>query len=144
MSDVNAFLDTIGKDVSETVGPKIAGLAEEISEKALTAYGPRVSSFVNQLVKDVIDEQSATVRDFMTALIQDLFQRYRPELVGELHTRVVQGGLELTGQGIRLDVKRRDTGASVSSLDFPVSMKISVGELAVNLQNTTINLDVVR
>ena len=144
MSDVNAFIDAIGKDISATVVPRIEGLAAGIGAKALTEYGPRVSAFANQLVKEVIDEQSATVRDFVTALIQDLFQRYRPELVGEVHTRIVQNGVELTGQGIRLDLKRRDTGASVSSLDIPMSVKIKVDALAVNLQDATIKLDVVR
>jgi hypothetical protein len=144
MSDVNAFIDAIGKDVSATVVPQIERLAEGISAKALTDYGPRVSAFANQLVKDIIDEQSATIRDFVTGLIQELAQRYRPELVGELHTRIVQGGVELTGQGIKLNLKRRDTGASVSSLDLPVSLKINVDELAVSLQKTTIRLDVVR
>ena len=80
----------------------------------------------------------------MAGLILELSQRYRPELVGELHARIAQGGLELTGQGIKLNLKRRDTGASVSSLDLPVSLKIKVDELAVSLQKTTIRLDVVR
>jgi len=144
MSDVNAFIDVIGKDISATVVPRIEGLAARIGEKALTEYGPRVSAFTNQLVKEIIDEQSATVRDFVTSLIQDIFQRYRPELAGELHTRIVQGGVELTGQGIRLDLKRKDTGASVSSLAIPVSLQIKIDELAVKLQDTTIKLDVVR
>ena len=144
MSDVNTFIDAIGKDVSATVVPKIEHLAEEINAKALAEYGPRVSAFANQLVKDIINEQSATVRDFVTALIQELSQRYRPELVGELHTRIVQDGLEVTGQGVRLDLKRRDTGASVTSLDIPVSVTIKVDALTVALQKTTIKLDVVR
>ena len=144
MSDVNTFIDAIGKDVNATVVPRIERLAEGINAKALTDYGPRASAFADQLVKDAIHEQSAAVRDFVTALIQDLSQRYRPELVGELHTRVVQDGLEVTGQGIRLDLKRRDTGATVSSLDLPVSVKIKVDALTVSLQNTTIKLDVVR
>jgi NADPH-dependent curcumin reductase CurA len=84
MSDVNTFIDTIGKDVSATVVPKIESLAATISTKTFTEYGPRVSAFANQLVKDIIDEQSATVRDFVTGLIQEICQRYRPELAGEL------------------------------------------------------------
>jgi hypothetical protein len=144
MSDVNTFIDAIGRDVSATVVPKVEGLAEEISRKMLTVYGPRVSAFASQLVKEIIDEQAATVRDVLIATIQDLFQRYRPELLGELHTSIVQDGLEVTGQGIRLDLKRRDTGASVSSLDIPVSLTIKIPELGVSLQNTTIKLDVVR
>jgi hypothetical protein len=144
MSDVNSFIDAIGKDVSATVVPKIEHLAGEINAKALADYGPRVSAFANQLVKDVINEQSATIRDFVTALIQELSQRYRPELVGELHTRIVQDGLEVTGQGVRLELKRRDTGAPVTSLDVPVSLKIKVDPLTVSLQKTTIKLDVVR
>jgi hypothetical protein len=111
MSDVNTFIDAIGKDVSSTVAPRLDALTAGIS---------------------------ATVRDFALALIQDLSQRYHPELTGELHARIVQGGLEVTGQNVRLDLKRRDTGAAVASLDIPVSMKINVADLAVNLQKTTI------
>jgi hypothetical protein len=50
----------------------------------------------------------------------------------------------VTGQNVRLDLKRRDTGAPVASLDIPVSLKINVPDLAVSLQKTTIKLDVVR
>ena len=144
MSDMNGFIDAIGRDATDTVVPRIETLASEISAKALTDYGPKVSAFANQLVKDIIDEQSATFREFVTMLLNDLFQRYRPELVGELHTKVVRDGVELTGHGVRLDVRRRDTGASVSSLDIPVSLKINVNELAVSLRDATIKLDVVR
>jgi hypothetical protein len=56
----------------------------------------------------------------------------------------VQGGLEVTGQNVRLDLKRRDNGAAVASLDIPVSLKINVPDLAVSLQKTTIRLDVVK
>jgi hypothetical protein len=142
MSDVNAFIEAIGKDVTETVVPRIGTLADGISDKAMADYGPRVSAFATQLVKDVINDQSAVVRDFATALLQDLFQRYQPELVGELHTRIVADGLEITGQGIRLDLKRRDTGATLTSLDIPVSVKVRVPELAVTLRDTTVKLDV--
>jgi hypothetical protein len=144
VSDVNTFIDTIGKDVSGTVVPQIERLAQEISTRTFTQYGPRVSAFASQLAKDIIDEQSATVRDFVTGLIQEVFQRYRPELAGELHTRIVQGGLEVTGRGVRLDMKRRDTGEAVSSLDIPVSLTIKVDALGVTLQNATVDLDVIR
>src|ERR1700683_2757457 len=100
MSDINTFLDALGKDVTATVVPKIEGLAGDINAKVLTEYGPRVSAFANQLAKDIIDEQSAAVRDFVAALIQEIAQRYRPELVGELHARIVQDGVEVTGQGV--------------------------------------------
>jgi NADPH-dependent curcumin reductase CurA len=144
MSDVITFIDTIGKDVSATVVPKIESLAEEITTKTFTQYGPRVSAFATQLVKDIIDEQSATVREVVTGVIQEIFQRYRPELAGELRTRIVQGGLEVTGRDVRLDLKHRETGVSVSSLDIPVSLTISVEALGVTLQDTTIVLDAVR
>ncbi len=106
MSDVNTFIDTIGRDVNGTVVPKI--------------------------------------QEFVTALIQDLSQRYRPEIAGELHTKIMNGRVELVGHGIRLDLKHRDTGAPVASLDIPVSLSIKVDELAVKLQPGTIKLDVVR
>jgi hypothetical protein len=41
-------------------------------------------------------------------------------------------------------VKHRDTGALVSSLDVPVSMKIRVDPVSVTLTETTIALDLVR
>jgi hypothetical protein len=144
MSDVITFIDTIGKDISATVAPKIGSLAEEITTKTFTQYGPRVSAFASQLVKDIIDEQSTTVREVVTGVIQEIFQRYRPELAGELRTRIVQGGLEVTGRGVRLDLKNRETGVSVSSLDIPVSLTISVEAIGVTLQDTTIVLDAVR
>jgi hypothetical protein len=105
MSDVNTFIEAIGKDVTAVVAPRIGSFAEQI--------------------------------------IREVFARYRPELQGELHARIVQGGLEVTGRGVRLDVKNRETGASVSVLDIPVSLTIKVDPLGVTLQNATINLDVV-
>ena len=144
MSDVITFIDTIGKDISATVAPKIGSLAEEITTKTFTQYGPRVSAFASQLVKDIIDEQSTTVREVVTGVIQEIFQRYRPEMAGELRTRIVQGGLEVTGRGVRLDLKNRETGVSVSSLDIPVSLTIGVEAIGVTVQDTTIVLDAVR
>lgn len=144
MSDVNTFVDAIGVDVKAAVVPRLEDLAKRIQANTIEEYGPRVSSFANQLVKDIIDEQAGMVRDFVTAVIQDLFQRYRPELAGELHAKVMNGRVELMGHGIRLDLQRRDTGAAVASLDIPVALRINVDELAVRLQNTTIRLDVVR
>jgi hypothetical protein len=143
MSDVNTFIDTIGKDISATVSPRIESLAEQITATTFTQYGPRVSAFASQLARDVIEEQSATIRNFVTSLIQDIFQRYRPELAGELHTRIVQGGLEVTGRNVRVDIKRRDTGDAVSSLDIPVSLTIKLDPVGVTLKNATVKLDVV-
>jgi hypothetical protein len=144
MSDVNTFIDTIGKDVDATVVPKVQKLAETISAKTLSDYGPKISTFANDLVKQIIDEQSATVREFATAVIADLFQRYRPELNGELLATMVPGAVEVTGRGVTLDLKNRATGASVASLDVPVSVRIKVNDLNVKLQNTTLRLNVVK
>jgi hypothetical protein len=144
MSDVNAFIDAIGQDVGATVAPKVQGLVDGFGARAATDYVPKVSAFANQLVKEIIGEQSVVVRDFAVKLIQELCQRYRPELAGELHTRIVNGGVELVGQGIRLDLKRRGADTIVSSLDIPVSLTIKVDQLALNVQDATIKLDVVR
>jgi hypothetical protein len=76
-------------------------------------------------------------------LIQDLFQRYRPEVAGDLRTKVVADGLEVVGEGVRLDLKHRDTGALVSSLDIPVSLKIKIDGLSLSITDTTISLDVI-
>jgi len=144
MSDVNTFIDTIGSDVNATVVPKIQTLAQTISATAHTDYVPKISAFANDLVKQIIDEQSETVRTFVSGVIADLFQRYKPELTGELHAKMVQGAIEVTGQGVKLDLKRRDTGASVSTLDIPVSLRIRVDEIGVTLQNGTFKLDVIK
>jgi hypothetical protein len=144
MSDVNGFVDALGRDVTDVVVPRIETFAEGFRDKTLTEYGPRLSAFASQLVKDVLHEQSATFREFVTTLLQDLFQRYRPELVGEVHATVVPDGVQLTGQRVRLDLQRRDTGASVSLLDIPMSIKIKVPELTVSLRDATITTDAVR
>jgi hypothetical protein len=144
MSDVNTFIDAIGHDVNAAVAPKVQNLADQIRDKTFADYGPRVSTFASQLIKDIIDEQSGTVREFVTAVIQDLSQRYQPELAGELHANIMNGCVQLTGHGIRLDLKRRDTGAPVASLDIPVTLQIKVDELTVKLPNTPIRFDVVR
>jgi hypothetical protein len=117
MSDVNTFIETIGKDVNATVVPKVQTLAEKLN---------------------------TTVSEFITVAIEDLFQRYRPVLKGELQARLVQGAIEVTGQSVTLDVTRRDTGASVSALDIPVSLRIRVEDLTMQLQHTTIRLNVIR
>ena len=117
MSDVNTFIETIGKDVNATVLPKVGPLAEKLT---------------------------ASVSEFATGLIEDLFHRYKPELNGELHAQLVAGAIEVTGQGVKLDVKRRDTGATVSSLDVPVSVRIRVDDLAMKLQTTTLRLNVIK
>ena len=103
-----------------------------------------VNAFIDAIGHDVNDTVVPKVQDFVTSLIQDLSQRYRPEIAGELHTKVMNGRIELAGHGIRLELKRRDTGAPVASLDIPVSLTIKVDELAVKLQTATIKLDVVR
>jgi hypothetical protein len=144
MSDVKAFIDTVGKDVTTVTVPRIEALATGINDTVLNTYGPRVSVFVNDLIKDVIKDQSGTVRDFVTALIQELAQRYRPELVGDVRAHIAQGGLDLTGQGVKLDLKRQDTGAVVASLDIPISIRINVGDLGITLRDTMIKLDVVK
>ena len=144
MSDVTTFIETVGKDVNATVVPKVQTLAEAVSKRTFTEYGPRISEFASQLVKEIIDEQSVTVRDFVTGVIAELFQRYKPEVSGELHAKMVQGAVEVTGQGVTLDLKNRQTGASVSTLDIPISLRIKVDDLKVQLQNTRIQLQVIK
>jgi hypothetical protein len=144
LSDVNAFIDAIGRDINEAVAPRIEGLAKGIGAKAASDYVPQISAFATGLLKEIVDEQAGVVRDFATAVIQDVFQRYRPELAGELRTRIVTDGVEIVGNGVRLDLKHRDTGALVSSLDVPVSLKIHVDGVSVTLTETTIGLEVAR
>ena len=143
MADVNAFIDAVGKDVNATVVPQIETLTRGIGAQAVADYVPKVAAFADQLVKEIVDEQSIVVRDFVTKLIQDLFQRYRPDVVGDLRTKIVRDGIEIVGEGVRLDLKRRDTGAIVSSLDIPVSVKIKLDGMTLTLQENVIKLDVV-
>jgi hypothetical protein len=144
MSDVNTFIDAIGKDINATLTPRIDGLVNGIEQQAVSDYGPRISAFASQLVKEIVDEQSAVVKNFVATLIQDVFARYRPEVTGQLRTTIVNGGIHVNGDGVRLDLKRRDTGAVVSSLDIPVSLKIPIDGLSLSLTETTIGLDLVR
>jgi len=144
MSDVNTFIDAIGKDINATVTPRIDGLVKGIEQQAVSDYAPKISAFASQLVKEIVDEQSAVVKNFVATLIQDLFARYRPEVTGQLRTTIVNGGIQVNGDGVRLDLRRRDTGAVVSSLDIPVSLKIPIDGLSLSLTETTIGLDLVR
>jgi hypothetical protein len=143
MSDVKEFVETVGTDVTAVAVPKIEALAAGINDQVLNAYGPRVSAFANELIKDIIKDQSATVRDFVTSLILELSQRYRPEILGEVHARITQGGVLLTGQGVKLDLKRQDTGALVASFDIPIALRINVSDLAVTLKDSTVKFDVI-
>jgi hypothetical protein len=144
MSDVNTFVETVGRDVTAVTIPRVEALAAGFQAKATADYGPKIAAFAGQLAKEILEEQSATVRDFATALIQELFQRYQPELAGHLRTSIVQNGVQIDGEGVRLDLKRRDTGAVVASLDVPVALTIRVDDIAVALQNATIKFDVLR
>jgi hypothetical protein len=110
-----------------------------------------VTTFVDTLGKDVcatvapkIDGLTKEIHGFVLGVITDLFQRYQPELAGELRTHIVQGGLHVTGQGVRLDLKNRQTGTVVSSLDLPVDITIKVDPVGVTLQNATVSLDVIK
>ena len=144
MSDVKTFIEAIGADVNTTVAPKVKTLAETVSKQTFAAYGPRISAFAGELVKEIIDEQSGTLRDFVTGLIAEVCHRYQPEVTGELHAVLVPGAVQVTGHGVKLDVKNRETGASVSSLDIPVALTIKVADLKVQLQNTKIQLNVIK
>ena len=144
MSDVTQFIEAIGADISTTVVPKVESLAEGVRAKALTDYLPRVSAVANDLVKQIIEEQSSVLTGFVASAIADLFQRYQPELGGQVRTAIVSNGLELHGEGVRLDVKRRDTGALVASLDIPIAIRIDVPPVDVVLQQATVKLDVIK
>ena len=144
MSDVTQFIEAIGADVSTAVVPKVEDLAAAVRAKALSDYIPRVSALANDLVKQIIEEQSTVVTSFVAATIADLFQRYQPELGGQLRTAIVSNGIELRGDGVRLDLKRRDTGAVVASLDIPIAIRIDVPAVDVILQQATVKLDVIK
>ena len=142
MSDVNTFIGAIGNDLNTVVAPQIDALAAEIGGQATTNYGPKISAFAGQLVKEIVSEQSAAIKSLVATLIQDVCARYHPEVAGQLRAKIVAGGIELIGEGVRLDLKRRDTGAVVTSLDIPVSITIPIPVLSLNLTETTVGLNV--
>ena len=144
MSDVTQFIEAIGADVSTAVVPKVEHLADAVRAKALSDYIPRVSALANDLVKQIIEEQSTVLTSFVAATIADLFQRYQPEFSGQVRTAIVSNGLELRGDGVRLDLKRRDTGAVVASLDIPIAIRIDVPAVDLVLQQATVKLDVIK
>jgi hypothetical protein len=144
MSDVNAFVEAVGKDVVAVAVPRIDALAARIADTVQAQYGPRVAAFASALAKDIIDDQTANIRDFVASLVEELCRRYQPDMRGELHARLTQGGLDLTGHGVTLDLKRRDDGATVASLDIPIALHVRVEDVAVTLRDTIIKLDVVK
>ena len=143
MSDVNTFIDTIGKDINATVSPQIERLAQKITATTFEHTGracphspassPRTSS-------------RSSPRPFAISPPPD------PGDLPALPAGTGRGaphadrrrGARGDGRDVRLDLKRRDTGAAVSSLDIPVSLTIKVDPLGVTLKNATVTLDVVR
>jgi len=101
-------------------------------------------SDVNGFVDAIGSDLTTVAQGFVSSLIAELCQRYRPEIAGEVRAHITQGGLDLTGHGVKLDLKRRDGGAVVASLDIPIAIHIKVEDLAVTLRDATIKLDVVR
>lgn len=144
MSDAHAFIDAVGSDVTSVAVPRIDAWADAVRDRLLTEYGPRVSAFAGALVKEFIDDQTANAQTLVSSLIAELCQRYSSEIVGEVHARITQGGVDLTGHGVKLDVKRRDGSGVVASLDIPIAIAIRIDDLAVTVRDSTIKLDVIR
>ena len=65
------------------------------------------------------------------------------EKINSAGVKLARDAREVTGRDVRIDIKRRDTDAAVSSLDIPVSLTIKLDPLGVTLKNATVKLDVV-
>jgi hypothetical protein len=152
MSDINEFIQKLGDDIGETFAPRIQGDVERLGDGIAAQAAPRVhdfasqlapkvQEFANQLVKDIFTQQSNAVRDMVIGLVQELVGRYEPALVGNLRTKIVDNGIELASEDIRLEMKERQTGGLVAALDLPVHLRINVDEMFVKLDSATVRLE---
>ena len=140
MSDVNQFIDELGKDISGTYVPTVQTFIDNVGQQIAADAAPKVGQFVNQLVKDIFAQQSGPIQDFLTSLIQDLASRYRPEISGNITTRIVDNGIEVESNDTKLDVKKQATGDLVTSLDIPIFIKISLNDFFVKLNSANVGI----
>jgi hypothetical protein len=152
MSDINEFIERLGDDIGKALAPRIQedverlgdGIAAQAAPRVhdfANLLAPRMQEFANQLVKDIFAQQSGAIRDMIIGLVKDLVGRYDPALVGNLRTRIVENGIELASEDIRLEMKERATGGLVAALDLPVHFRVNVDEMFVKLDSATIRLD---
>jgi len=140
MADLNAFVDALGLDLTDHFAPKIQSEVEGIGNQIADETTPKVRAFFDQLIKDVFAQHSVTIKDFVSTLIKDVIARYEPGLTGNLHTSIVNQGLQLKSDDARLEIKDRTTGKVITALDLPILVKIELKDLQLNLESATVQL----
>lgn len=160
MGDINEFIGKLGDDIGDTFAPrieeevvqigneiaghatpKVHAFADQLFKEMADLAAPKMTDFANELVKDIFTQQSAPIRDFVIGLMQELVGRYEPSLAGNLHTNIVDQGVELVSDDMRLEMKERTTGNLIASLDLPVNLHIDFKDLFVKLDSATIRLE---
>jgi len=140
MADVNAFVDALGSDLSDNFAPRIQTEIESLGNQIAGETAPKLHTFFDQLIKDVFAQHSVTVKDFVATLIKDVVARYEPGVTGNLHTTIVDQGLQLKSDDARLEIKERSTGKVITALDIPILVKIELTDLQLNLESATVQL----
>ncbi|HEV8488058.1 MAG TPA: hypothetical protein VGV87_31345 [Blastocatellia bacterium] len=140
MPDVNQFIADLGEDITETFVPRVEPFIHERGAAIAALAGPEVQQFTDQLVKKILAQQADPVQAFLTGLIQDLASRYRPEITGNLTTRIVNTGIEIESKDTKLELKEQKTGKTIASLDIPVFVKIQLNDFAVTLNSATVKI----
>jgi len=140
MADVNVFVDALGADLSDNFAPRIQTEIESLGNQIAGETAPKLHTFFDQLIKDVFAQHSVTVKDFVATLIKDVVARYEPGVTGNLHTTIVDQGLQLKSDDARLEIKERSTGKVITALDIPILVKIELTDLQLNLESATVQL----
>ena len=140
MADVNVFVDALGADLSDNFAPRIQTEIESLGNQIAGETAPKLHNFFDQLIKDVFAQHSVTVKDFVATLIKDVVARYEPGVTGNLHTTIVDQGLQLKSDDARLEIKERSTGKVITALDIPILVKIELTDLQLNLESATVQL----
>lgn len=159
MSDINEFVKKLGDDMSTTFAPRVEqqvvqtgnqiadraapqvqAFVDQLVKDIAAAATPKVRDFSNKLVKDIFTTQSGPLRDFVIKMVQDLIARYEPVLAGNVHTKVVNQGLQLSSNDTRIELKERGTGKAIASLDLPVDFRIDFKEITFELDEARLNV----
>ena len=56
-------------------------------------------------------------------------------------SRIVDNGIELESKDTRLDIKNRETGNLITSLDIPILVKINLDEFFVRIDDATVKIE---
>lgn len=159
MSDINEFVKKMGDDISvafaprveaqvvqtgnqiaDRAAPQVQTFVDQLVKEIAASATPKVRDFSNKLIKDIFTQQSGPLRDFVIKMVQDLIGRYEPVVAGNVHTKVVNQGIQLTSNDTRIEIKERGTGKAVASLDLPIDFRIDFKEMTFELDEARIDV----